>query len=287
MTRSCTSPLARMRVVLILVGLALSAVTAPLRAEAQTLRVAVTTSFHNSGLSDVLLPKIREQTGLSVQLLVVGTGQALRLGRAGDVDAILVHSRSAEEQFVAQGHATHRREIMYNDFVIIGPSSDPALVAKSPSLNDALTRLHQAKPIWISRGDDSGTHRRELALWSSAGIEPASLSAPWYRSVGAGMGAALNVASAMNGYILADRASWLNFANKRELKLLFEGDSQLFNQYAFLPLSKMRHPHVNETAAAKLETWLAGKAGQTLIGSYRIAGQTLFVPNATQPSADN
>ncbi|MEL6516097.1 MAG: substrate-binding domain-containing protein [Pseudomonadota bacterium] len=250
-----------------------------LPAQAETLRMAVTTSFHNSGLSDVLLPAIAEDTGIEVQLLVVGTGQALRLGRAGDVDAILVHSRAAEEGFVADGFGPHRREIMFNDFVLVGPSADPAGLGTVTTAANAFRALATAETVTVSRGDDSGTHRRELALWEAAGLDPAGFG-PWYREVGAGMGAALNTASAMGAYILTDRASWLNFGNPGDLALLFEGDPALFNQYAYLPVSADRHPHVRADLAAMLETWLTGPRAAALINGYQIAGQQLFTFNA-------
>ncbi|MEO1638126.1 MAG: substrate-binding domain-containing protein [Pseudomonadota bacterium] len=248
-------------------------------AQAETLRMAVTTSFHNSGLADVLLPAIEEDTGLTVQLLIVGTGQALRLGEAGDVDAILVHAKAAEEAFVADGHGTHRREIMFNDFVIVGPAGDPADVIAAKAAKEALSNIAIAQARFVSRGDDSGTHKREMALWSDAGIEPGG---EWYRSVGAGMGAALNSAAAMDAYILADRASWLNFGNKAGLALLFSGDPALFNQYSYIPVSPARHPHVSADATTRLEDWLMSDRAAELINSYEIAGEQLFTLNATR-----
>lgn len=250
-----------------------------LPAQSDTMRMAVTTSFHNSGLSDVLLPAIEADTGIEVQLLVVGTGQALKLGEAGDVDAILVHSRSAEEAFVAAGHGTHRREIMYNDFVLVGPSDDPADVAGAETAAAALTAILAAEAPFVSRGDDSGTHKKEVGLWLAARLEPESFG-PWYRSVGAGMGAALNTASAMQAHILTDRASWLNFRNKGDLAILFEGDPALFNQYAYIPVNFLRHPHVQVDLAARLEDWLTSQAAQALIDGYAIGGQPLFTFNA-------
>jgi tungstate transport system substrate-binding protein len=238
------------------------------------MRLAVTTSFHNSGLAERLLPEIAADIDLDVQLLVVGTGQALRLGRAGDVDAILVHSRAAEEAFVAEGYGTHRREIMYNDFVLIGPESDPAGIAGATTSAEALDRIRVAEAVFVSRGDDSGTHRREQSLWSA---EP---DGAWYRAVGAGMGATLNVAAGMDAYTLSDRASWLNFGNKAGLALLFEGDPNLFNQYAYISVDPARHGHVKANLASALEAWLVSEKAQALIGAYNIDGQTLFVPNA-------
>lgn len=247
-------------------------------------RMAVTTSFHNSGLAEILLPAIATDLDLDmdmeVQLLVVGTGQALKLGRAGDVDAILVHSRAAEDAFVAEGYGPYRREIMYNDFVIVGPSADPAGVRDAQTATQALQAIADAKTLFVSRGDDSGTHTRERSLWHSATLDPDDFD-PWYKAVGAGMGAALNTASGLNAYILSDRASWLNFQNKGQLEVLFSGDPALFNQYAFLPVSAERHPHVQKVLAQKLEGWLTGPRAAALINGYKIEGQTLFTFNAT------
>ena len=249
-------------------------------APAETMRMAVTTSFHNSGLSDVLLPAIKADTGLDVQLLVVGTGQALRLGEAGDVDAILVHSKAAEEAFVAAGHGTHRREIMYNDFVLIGPVADPATIHEdADTAADALARIAGAQSAFVSRGDDSGTHKKEVALWGEAGLDPAEFGS-WYKAVGAGMGASLNTASSLGAYILADRASWLNFGNKGDLALLYAGDPALFNQYAYLPVNPDRHSHVKVEAVRLLEDWLVSPSSKMIINNYKIDGEALFVFNA-------
>lgn len=248
-------------------------------AVADTMRLAVTTSFHNSGLSDVLLPSIENDTGLVVQLLVVGTGQALRLGEAGDVDAILVHSRAAEVAFVADGFAPYRREIMYNDFIIIGSEDDPAQIADKSDSARALQRIAQSQSAFVSRGDDSGTHKKELTLWQAAGLNPQDFGS-WYKPVGAGMGASLNTASGLGAYILADRASWLNFGNKAGLAMLFAGDPVLFNQYAYLPVSEVRHPHVKAEAAKALEAWLTSPTAEALINSYEIEGEQLFTFNA-------
>lgn len=248
---------------------------------AADIKIAVTTSFHNSGLSDVLLPQIQADLGLDVQLLVVGTGQALRLGEAGDVDAILVHSRTAEAQFLAAGYGTHRREIMYNDFVFIGPSSDPAGIKAAENATQALQMIAAAGTLFVSRGDESGTHKKERSLWSAAGVDPAQTGSAWYRAAGAGMGATLNTASGMNAYVIADRASWLNFGNKGDLALLFAGDPMLFNQYAYLPVNPELHPHVQADLAMDLENWLVSDAAAGLINGYRINGETLFTFNAT------
>lgn len=246
---------------------------------AETLRVAVTTSFHNSGLADVLLPEIAADTGLDLQLLVVGTGQAMKLGQAGDVDAILVHAKPAEEAFVADGFGTHRREIMYNDFIIVGPKADPSQITTSDNAAKALTRIAGTRSDFVSRGDDSGTHKAELRLWAEANITP---EGGWYKSVGAGMGAALNTASGLNAYILTDRASWLNFGNRGDLTLLFDGDPALFNQYSLIPVNPSRHPHVKADRVMDLEIWLTSARAEELINGYRLQGEPLFVFNATR-----
>jgi len=256
----------------LLVAIALVASTGATLAE--DLKLAVTTSFENSGLADILLPRIAADIGIEVQLIVVGTGQALKLGEQGDVDAVLVHSRAAEEAFVAAGFGTHRREIMYNDFVILGPSADPAGAKAALAAPEALRAIAEAGAHFVSRGDDSGTHKMELGLWHAAGITP---EGRWYRAVGQGMGAALNAASEMNAYILA---GWLNFANKGELAIAFEGDPVLFNQYALLPVSPARHPYVKAAAVAALEDWLTSDIAKALIEGYAIQGQKLFVFNA-------
>jgi tungstate transport system substrate-binding protein len=262
-------------------SLAIAAATlcAAAAAGAEDFKMSVTTSFANSGLAEVLLPQILADTGLNVQLLVVGTGQALKLGEAGDVDAVLVHARAAEEAWLAAGNGTHRREIMYNDFVLVGPSGDPADIKAAETAAGAMAAIAQAQAAFVSRGDDSGTHKAELALWGAAGIEPAG---DWYRSVGQGMGAALNTAAGMNAYILADRASWLNFGNKADLALLYAGDPAMFNQYAYLPVNPEKYPHVKADAATRLEAWLASDTAKTLIEGYEVGGEQLFTFNAVQ-----
>ena len=250
-------------------------------AQSDTLKLAVTTSFENSGLADVLLPEIEADLGIDLQLLVVGTGQALRLGEAGDVDAILVHSRASEEAFVANGLGTHRREIMYNDFVLIGPKSDKVQIGSTSGAAESLQRIADAQATYVSRGDDSGTHNAELKVWQIAERDPAKFGS-WYNAVGAGMGTALNTASALNAYILSDRASWLNFKNKGDLALLFSGDPVLFNQYAYLPVNPARHPTVQYEMAMQLEEWLLSDKSAALINTYQINGETLFVFNGQQ-----
>ena len=246
----------------------------PFAASAETLRMAVTTSFENSGLAEVLLPAIAADTGIDVQLVVVGTGQALRLGAAGDVDAVLVHAVAAEEAFVAEGHASHRRPIMYNDFVLVGPAADPAATAGAGTAAEAFARIARAEAPFVSRGDDSGTHKAELALWQAAGLEPAGA---WYRPVGAGMGAALNTAIGMEAYVLSDRASWAAFGRKDGMAITFEGDPALLNQYAYLPVATAGD---GGDAAARLEDWLVSDRARDLIDGFRVGGEQVFTFNA-------
>jgi len=244
---------------------------------ADTMKMSVTTSFANSGLAEILLPEIENDTGITVELLVVGTGQALELGANGDVDAVLVHAKAAEEKWLAEGNGTHRREIMYNDFVVVGPSADPAGIKAADSAVAAFTAIANAQASFVSRGDDSGTHKAEQKIWKDAGIEPAG---DWYKSVGQGMGAALNTAAGLDAYIFSDRATWLSFQNKGDLALLFEGDPVLFNQYAYLPVNPAKYPSVNAAAAEKLEDWLTSDKAKDLIEGYQIAGKQLFHFNA-------
>ena len=249
-------------------------------ASAETLRLAVTTTFRNSGLAAILLPAARADLGFDINMLVVGTGQAVGLGSAGDVDAILVHSRAAEEAIVEAGDATHRRKIMYNDYVLAGPNSDPAGISEASSAEAAMLAIANSGVAFISRGDDSGTHKRELALWQAVGIEETTRVVDWYKAVGGGMGTALNIASGLEGYILSDRASWLTFKNKGNLALLYSGDPVLFNQYSYLPVNPARHAHVNSAEARALEDWLSSDKARTLIDGYRLNGTALFTFNA-------
>ncbi len=271
------------RVSMLIISIVVTAFTV----QAAEMKLAVTTSFHNSGLSDILVPEIKKDLDLDVYLVVVGTGQALRLGKAGDVDAVLVHSRKAEEAFLSEGYGTSRREIMYNDFVLIGPSQDPADIASSSNAGEAFKKIEAAKAIFVSRGDDSGTHRKEIALWESTGFDVNQFNPVWYRASGSGMGATLNVAAGSNGYVLSDRATWLKFGNKANLKLLFSGDPELYNQYAYLRLNPARHPHVKHNEAQALEDWLTSDNGQLMIGEYKIAEERLFMPNARKPEPVN
>ncbi len=236
-----------------------------------------TTSTQNSGLYDYILPEFTKETGIDVSVVAVGTGQALRNARNGDADLLIVHSKSDEEQFVADGFGLARHDLMYNDFIVIGPANDPADVAKSATVAEALTRILDAEALFISRGDDSGTHKKEQRLWMSAGLSP---EGAWYREIGSGMGATLRMTVEVQGYTMSDRATWLAFNGKEDAKVVFEGDPPLFNQYGVILVNPARHPHVQVEAATKLQDWLLGPTGQALIATYVRDDQQLFFPNA-------
>ena len=246
----------------------------------KSFRLAVTTSFENSGLSGFLLPKFTEQTGIRAELVVVGTGQALKLGRRGDVDAILVHAKPDELKFVADGFATARHDVMYNDFILVGPRDDPAKIRGLTSIETALNRIREAKVPFLSRGDDSGTHKKEISLWQLIGIDARTLDAPWYRRTGSGMGATLNVAAGLSSYTMVDRGTWLSFKNKRELELLVSGVPALFNQYGILVINPKRYPHVRYNEAMAFQKWILSSEGQETIAAYRMHGEQLFTPNS-------
>ena len=242
--------------------------------------VASTTSTEQSGLFRHLLPAFTKQTGIEVRVVALGTGQALDTARRGDADVVLVHDPEAERRFVAEGFATRRQDVMYNDFVIVGPASDPAKVAGLKDVSEALRRIAAAQAAFVSRGDRSGTHAAELRLWKDAGVELERARGPWYRETGSGMGPALNTASGMNAYLLADRGTWLSFRNRGELRVLVEGDRRLFNQYGVMPVNPARHPHVKAEPARRFADWLVSPDGQKSIADYRIDGEQLFFPNA-------
>ena len=266
-------------------ALLLLALLAPLPAAAQErfITLASTTSTDQSGLFRHLLPAFTAETGISVRVLVLGTGQALDVARRGDADAVLVHDRAAEERFVAEGFGGPRRHVMFNDFVLIGPAGDPARINGLRDTNDALRRIAEARAPFVSRGDRSGTHAAELRLWQLAGVDPVAGRGAWYREVGQGMGPALNTAAAQNAYLLADRGTWLNFRNRQELRILVEGDTRLFNQYGVMVVSQQRHPHVKLADAQRFADWLVSPAGQRAIAGYQINGEQLFFPNADRP----
>lgn len=266
-----------------LLAVVLAALALPAPAQERSITVASTTSTEQSGLFGHILPIFTRETGIAVRVVALGTGQALDVGRRGDADVVLVHDRVAEERFVAEGFGGPRRHVMYNDFVIVGPASDPAGVAGMRDAVAALRRIAEARAPFVSRGDRSGTHAAELRLWQQAGVDPAQGRGAWYREVGQGMGPALNTAAAQNAYILADRGTWLSFRNRQDLKVLVEGDARLFNQYGVMLVNPQRHPHVKAAEGQRFIDWLVSPAGQEAIASYRIAGEPLFFPNATQP----
>ncbi len=260
---------------------ALAAALAPLPAAgAEFITVASTTSTENSGLFDYILPRFEKRTGIRVRVVAVGTGQALRLARNGDADVLLVHHRPAEEAFVAAGFGIKRHSVMANDFVIVGPAVDPAGIGGMKDAAGALAGIASAGVPFMSRGDDSGTHRKELALWRAAEIDPAGASGGWYREAGAGMGATLNMASAMDAYTLADRGTWLAFANKGGLTILAEGDKRLRNPYGAILVNPERHPHVKAAAGQRFIDWLIGGEGQRAIAAFTIGGKQAFFPAA-------
>jgi len=255
----------------------------PAAAEERSITVASTTSTEQSGLFGHILPIFTRETGIGVRVVALGTGQALDVARRGDADVVFVHDRAAEERFVAEGHGGPRHHVMFNDFVLIGPAADPAGIAGSQDVAAALRRIAEAKVPFVSRGDRSGTHAAELRLWRQAGLDPVQGRGQWYREVGQGMGPALNAAAAQDAYILADRGTWLAFRNRQDLKILVEGDRRLFNQYGVMVVNPQRHPHVKTAEAQRFVDWLVSPAGQAAIASYRINGEQLFFPNATQP----
>ncbi len=244
-----------------------------------------TTSTQNSGLYEYLLPLLEQDTGLRVKVVAVGTGQALKNARNCDGDVLLVHAREAEEAFVANEYGLKRHDVMYNDFVLIGPASDPARVRGAGSATEALRRIAAARVPFVSRGDDSGTHRKEISLWKTAGLDPAAGRESWYRETGSGMGATLNIAAGMGAYTLTDRATWISFGNKAGLEILHEGDPALFNQYGVIAVNPARCPGMNTKGAQTFITWLLSPRGQKAIAAYRLNGQQLFFPNAKGKTA--
>jgi tungstate transport system substrate-binding protein len=260
---------------------------APLSVGAQQkfIVVASTTSTEQSGLFGYLLPVFEKETGIQVRVVALGTGQALDLARRGDADVVFVHARSAEEKFLAEGHGVKRLPVMYNDFVLIGPKSDQARVAGGRDILDALRKIRSAGAPFVSRGDRSGTHIAELALWKLAGIDIEKEKGSWYKDTGQGMGPALNTASAMNAYILADRGTWISFKNRGDLGIVVEGDKRLFNQYGVMLVNPAKHPNVRKDLGQTFVDWVISPQGQRVIAGYKIDGEQLFFPNANQPGA--
>ena len=255
----------------------------PAHAQDKFITVASTTSTENSGLFKHLLPIFEKKTGINVRVIAQGTGQALDTARRGDADVVFVHAKAAEDKFVTEGHGVKRFPVMYNDFVVIGPKSDPAKVGGMDDVTKALDKIKAAKAPFVSRGDKSGTHMAELKLWQMAGIDIAADKGEWYRETGQGMGAALNTAASMNAYLLADRGTWLSFKNRAELKVLVEGDKRLFNQYGVILVSPEKHPHVKKEFGQQFIDWIISPEGQKAIAEYKIGGEQLFFPNANQP----
>jgi tungstate transport system substrate-binding protein len=251
----------------------------PARAQ-PSIVMASTTSTEQSGLFAHLLPAFTRDTGIVVRVVAQGTGQALDTARRGDADLVMVHDRKAEEAFVAEGYGLARRDVMYNDFVLVGPRTDPARIAGGRDVAEALRRIERARAVFVSRGDRSGTHAAELRLWALAGVELGAPKPGWYRESGSGMGPTLNVASGMNAYALADRGTWLGFRNRGELAILVEGDARLFNQYGVIVVNPARHPHVKAEAAQRFADWVVSPAGQQAIAAFRIGGEQAFFPNA-------
>ena len=252
----------------------------PAVAQDKYIIVASTTSTEQSGLFGYLLPVFQKKTGIQVRVVALGTGQALDLARRGDADVVFVHARSAEEKFLAEGHGVRRFDVMYNDFVLIGPRADPAKISGGRDILDALKKIKAASAPFVSRGDRSGTHIAELDLWKLAGIDIATEKRPWYRDTGQGMGPALNTAAAMNAYILADRGTWISFKNRGELAIAVEGDKRLFNQYGVMLVNPAKHPNVKTDLGQAFVAWVISPEGQKTIAEYKIGGKQLFFPNA-------
>jgi tungstate transport system substrate-binding protein len=261
----------------VLVGILVN--SAPAMAGDRSIVVASTTSTQDSGLFGYLLPILKAKTGIEVKVIAQGTGQALDTARRGDADVVFVHAKAQEEKFLAEGFGVKRFDVMYNDFVLIGPKRDPAGV-KGKDIAAALKAIQAKAAPFVSRGDRSGTHSAELALWKQAGIDIASSKGPWYREIGQGMGAALNIASAINGYVLSDRGTWISFKNRGDLEITVEGDKRLFNQYGVMLVSPAKYPTVKKELGQTFVDWLVSPEGQAAIASYKIDGQQLFFPDA-------
>jgi tungstate transport system substrate-binding protein len=269
------------RLFIALAAAGLIAASTPAFAQDKSIVVSSTTSTTDSGLFNHILPLFKQKTGIDVKVVSQGTGQALDTGRRGDSDVVFVHARSQEEKFVADGYGVKRYPVMYNDFILIGPKSDPAGVKGRKDIVAALKAIKEKGASFISRGDKSGTHSAELNLWKVAGIDIAKDKGPWYKEIGQGMGAALNTASASNAYVLADRGTWLSFKNRGDLDIVVEGDAKLFNQYGVILVNPAKHPSVKKSEGQAFIDWLVSPEGQKAIADYKINGQQLFFPNAT------
>jgi len=267
------------------VALLLALAGAIAQAQDRYIVVASTTSTEQSGLFGAILPQFEQVTGIKVRVVALGTGQALDLARRGDADVVFVHAKAAEEKFLAEGHGVKRFPVMYNDFVLIGPKSDPAKIAGGKDILEALKKIQAAQAPFVSRGDKSGTHMAELDLWKASGIDLEKAKGPWYRDTGQGMGPALNTAASMNAYLLADRGTWLAFKNRDELAVLVEGDRRLFNQYGVILVNPEKHPNAKKDLGQTFVDWIVSPAGQKAISEYTINGEQLFFPNAGQADA--
>ena len=266
-------------------ALALAAVASIVTAQEKFITVASTTSTEQSGLFGYLLPIYEKETGVKVRVVALGTGQALDVARRGDADVAFVHARAAEEKFLAEGQGVKRFPVMYNDFVLIGPKSDPAKIGGGRDILAALKKVQASQAPFVSRGDRSGTHMAELDLWKGSGIDIDKAKGPWYRDTGQGMGPALNTAAAMGAYILSDRGTWLAFKNRADLTILVEGDKRLFNQYGVILVNPEKHANVKKELGQQFIDWLVSPAGQNAIADYKINGEQLFYPNASDASA--
>lgn len=262
------------------IGLTVGASVTALAAD-KFIVVQSTTSTQNSGLFDYILPMFHDKAGIEVRVVAVGTGQALKNAANGDGDVLLVHAKPAEEKFVADGFGVKRFDVMYNDFVIVGPKNDPAGIKGMTDATAALQKIADSKSVFASRGDDSGTHKKERALWKQADIDPTAASGSWYRETGSGMGATLNAAAGMGAYTMSDRATWLAFKNKDALEILAQGDDRLFNQYGVMLVNPEKHPNVKAETGQEFIDWLIGPEGQKAIASYKVGGEQLFFPNAS------
>jgi tungstate transport system substrate-binding protein len=251
------------------------------QAEDRFITVSSTTSTEQSGLFKHLLPVFEQASGIKVRVVALGTGQALDMARRGDADVVFVHDKVAEEKFIAEGYGVKRQDVMYNDFVLVGPKADPARAAGKDIL-EGLRRVAATQSAFVSRGDKSGTHSAELRFWKAAGVDLATAKGPWYRDTGSGMGPSLNTAASMNAYILADRGTWLSFKNRADLGIVVEGDNKLFNQYGVILVNPARHPHIKQADGQKFIDWVVSPEGQKAIADYKIGGEQLFFPNAVK-----
>jgi len=254
----------------------------PAMAEDKSIILQSTTSTASSGLYDAIVPTFADKSGIQVNVVAVGTGQAIKNAMNGDGDVLLVHAKSAEEKFVAEGYGAERFDVMYNDFVLVGPPADPAGISGMKDAPAALEQIAASQAAFASRGDNSGTHKKETALWKAAKVDPAGASGSWYRETGSGMGATLNAAVGMGAYTITDRGTWISFKNKGDYKILVEGDDNLFNQYGMILVSPDKHPRVKAAEGQAFIDWILSKEGQGAIAAYQMNGQQLFFPNATQ-----